>query len=116
VADAAANALLDSGHEGQAYPLVGPAALTGEAVARIYSERLGHAVRYGGNDLDAWARDAAKTLPGWLRDDLRTMYAHFQHSGLIASDEDLALARRILGRPPRALAQFVDEVFVPQAA
>ena len=116
MADAAANALLDSGHEGQAYPLVGPAALTGEAVARIYSERLGHAVRYGGNDLDAWARDAAKTLPGWLRDDLRTMYAHFQHSGLIASDEDLALAPRILGRPPRALAQFVDEVFVPQAA
>ena len=41
IADGTVNALLDDGHEGNRYPLVGPFVLTGEEVARIWSERLG---------------------------------------------------------------------------
>ena len=55
IAHAAVNALTGPGHEGQTYPLVGPDVLTGEATAAVYSRHLGREIRYGGDDLDAWA-------------------------------------------------------------
>jgi uncharacterized protein YbjT (DUF2867 family) len=110
IAHAAVNALTGPGHEGQTYPLVGPDVLTGEATAAVYSRHLGREIRYGGDDLDAWAEQARAALPDWLVRDLRTMYEHFQHQGLVATDADLAAVRRALGREPRRFEDFAAEL------
>jgi uncharacterized protein YbjT (DUF2867 family) len=110
IASAAVNALTGPGHDGQTYPLVGADVLTGDATAAFYSRHLGRQVRYGGDDLDAWAEQARAALPDWLVRDLRTMYEHFQHQGLVATDADLAAVRRALGREPRRFDDFAAEL------
>lgn len=109
IADAAVNALTRPGHDGQAYPLVGPDALTGERVAEIWSRELSREVNYVGDDLDAWEESASSTLPAWLLDGVRVMYAYFQENGLQASDADLERCELILGHPPRRIDDFVRE-------
>jgi uncharacterized protein YbjT (DUF2867 family) len=112
IAQAAVNALTQPGHEGQTYALVGPDVLTGEATAAVYSRLLGREVRYGGDDLDAWAEQVRGALPDWLVRDLRTMFEHFQRHGLVATDADLASVRRALGREPRRFEDFAAELAV----
>lgn len=109
IAHAAAVALLEEGHQGIDYPLVGPEAHTGEEAARIWSRHLGREVRYAGDDVDAWAEGARAVLPDWLVEDLRMMYAFLQEHGLPASEEELEAARRILGREPRSFDAFAAE-------
>jgi uncharacterized protein YbjT (DUF2867 family) len=110
IADAAVAALTGPGHEGKTYPLVGPDVLTGEAVASIYGRLLGRPVRYGGDDLDAWAEQVRGMMPGWMVDDLRVMYEHFQRHGLVATEEDLSAVREALGRDPRRFEDFAAEL------
>jgi uncharacterized protein YbjT (DUF2867 family) len=109
IADAAVNALTRPGHDGRTYPLVGPEALTGEQVAEIWSGALSREVKYAGDDLAPWEESARSTLPGWLVDDLRIMYAFFVESGLRASDDDLDRCQHILGHRPRRFADFARE-------
>ena len=110
IADAAVNAFHDPGHEATIYPLNGPRAWTGEETARIYSENLGRTVGYGGDDLDAWGKQASAFLPAWLVHDLQIMYRFFQEHGFQASPEELETQRRVLGHDPRAFETFVWEV------
>jgi uncharacterized protein YbjT (DUF2867 family) len=110
IAEAAANALLLPGHEGKAYPLIGPEALTGAMVAAAFGRQLGREVRYGGDDLDAWAEEARETMPEWLVRDLKIMYRHFIAHGLLATDDDLTRCEEVLGHPPRTFEPFVAEV------
>ncbi|QMV43297.1 SDR family oxidoreductase [Cohnella cholangitidis] len=53
IAYAAANALLLDGYENREFPLIGPVALTGEAIAETYAFHFGKPVRYAGDDLDS---------------------------------------------------------------
>jgi uncharacterized protein YbjT (DUF2867 family) len=110
IADAAVSALLEDGHEGEHYPIVGPDAWTGESTARAWGEALGREITYAGDDLDAWAQAAQAMLPEWLVNDLRIMYEEFQARGLLASDEDYARQRRVLGRDPRGFEAFAAEM------
>lgn len=110
IADAAVRALTGDGHAGQTYPLNGPRSLTGEDVALIYSDHLKREVRYAGDDLNAWAKQAETVLPKWLVDDLRVMYQYFQECGLRAADGDLALQEKAIGHAPRSFDDFVGEV------
>lgn len=109
IADAAVTVLLDSGHEGETYPLVGPDALTGEETARIWGRHLGREIRYGGDALDAWSAQARKILPDWMVEDLAVMYAMFQERGLVASKEDLDLTRKVVKHEPRSFESFAAE-------
>lgn len=109
IAAAAVRALLDLEADGSTWPIVGPDVMTGPSTAEAWSEALGRDVRYAGDDLDAWAESAASTMPGWLIDDLCGMFAGFQERGLVASDEDLARCREILGREPRPFDDFAAE-------
>ena len=86
IADATVNALLDDGHEGNRYPVVGPQVLTGENVARVWSEHLGRPITYVGDDLDSWEAGARSMLPDWMVSDLRVMSEHFLERGLKASE------------------------------
>jgi uncharacterized protein YbjT (DUF2867 family) len=116
IADATANALLDGGHVGNRYPLVGPFALTGEDVARIWSEHLGREIIYTGDDLDAWEAGARSAMPDWMVEDLRAMSEHFLEHGLVASEEDIASMSHVLGHAPRTFDDFARETAAVWAA
>jgi len=112
IADCLTTALLHAGdeHTGQTYPVVGPDVLTGEQCAKIWSQKLGRKVVYGGDDLDAWAEQAAGAgMPDWLVEDLRIMYRCFQQQGLVARAEDLARQDALLGHPPRRFEDWAGE-------
>jgi uncharacterized protein YbjT (DUF2867 family) len=110
IGDAAATTLLEDGHEGRDYPLVGPDILTGEGCAAVWARHLGRKVAYGGDDLDAWAEDVRSMMPEWLIHDLCVMFAYFQEHGLKASEEEVEVVTRLLGRPPRSFDEFVAEI------
>lgn len=110
IAEAATAALCESGHAGRTFTIAGPEALTGEKIAAIYSQQLGREIRYGGDDLDAWAAQMRSVMPEWMIHDLRLMYEHFHRRGLIATEGDLAAQRMLIGHAPRSFESFVAEV------
>ncbi len=122
IAECAVSALMKPGHEGQVYSVHGPDALTGEDVAAVYSRRLGQEVRYGGDDLDAWAERVKYLVPEFAIPEMRIMYQFYQNHGAAATEEDLEKQQKILGRGPRSFDDFVREIVpawtsaVPQAA
>jgi len=109
IADATVNALLDDGHEGMRYPVVGPETHTGEEIAGIWGDALGGTVVYVGDDLDMWEEGVGDLMPGWMIDDLRTMCRYFLDHGLVATEEDYASMSHVLGHAPRLFADFVAE-------
>ena len=109
VAQAVVNAFTQDGHANETYTLAGPDALTGADCARIYASMLDRPVRYGGDDLDAWAERMASMLPAWMVYDFRLMYAHFQEKGFAATSAQQKETRRILGREPRSFRAFAEE-------
>lgn len=113
IADAAVNALLRPGHEGQTCPLVGPEALTGPRIAEAYGRHLGREVHYTGDDLDAFAAGARRMMPEWMVEDLMIMYRHFLDHGLAAPPEDVERSAQLVGHAPRSLDTFIGEVFIP---
>lgn len=110
VADASVNALLEAGHAGEIYPVLGPTPMTGPEIAARWSKALGTDVRYGGDDLDAWAEQARRRLPASAVEDLRRMYRHMQDHGWVASAEEVDRQREVLDREPGSFDNFVQEV------
>jgi len=110
IAEAAVTALTEDGHEGEHYPVVGPEVWTGESSAQAWSAALGSGVIYGGDDVDRWGQAASAIMPDWLVADLKVMFVDFQERGLLASDDDFARQRRILGRDPIPFERFATEV------
>ncbi|MBW3660322.1 MAG: NmrA family NAD(P)-binding protein [Gemmatimonadetes bacterium] len=109
VADAHVRALLDLPAEGLAYPIVGPDVWTAEETAEAWGRHLDREVIYGGDDLDAYAEQAGRMMPGWLVEDLVEMYAAFQERGLVASEEELSLSRAVVDHAPRTFDDFAAE-------
>ncbi|MBX3329741.1 MAG: NmrA family NAD(P)-binding protein [Nitrospira sp.] len=109
IADAVVTTLTQAGHEFLCYPLIGVEILTGLDVADIYSRSLGREIRYGGNDLEVWEKEATSTVPGWLVHDLKLLYEFYQRHGLRASEGDFVLQEKVLGRLPRSFHTFVRE-------
>jgi uncharacterized protein YbjT (DUF2867 family) len=110
IAEVVTRALTQPGHDGKTYALHGPDVLTGPGCAATFSEHLGREVRYGGDDLDAWAEQARQMMPDWMVDDMVIMYDYFQQHGLAATDKELATLTDVLGRAPRSYDAFVAEV------
>lgn len=109
IAEMVVHALTADHPAGGGYPVVGPDVLTGADCATTWSRHLGREVHYTGDDLDGWAEQAASMLPGWLVEDLRVMYQHFQTRGLAASESDFERQNALLGHPPRSYDAFVSE-------
>lgn len=110
IAEVAARALTQPGHDGKTYGVHGPDALTGPACAETFSRHLGREIRYGGDDLTAWAEQVRSMMPGWMVDDMVIMYEYFQQHGFRAPDDELAVLSEVLGRSPRSYETFVAEV------
>ena len=107
VAAVAARVLTSPGHQGKAYALTGPEALSGDEVAERLSAATGRQVRFVEVGPDAYRRVLAGAgLPGWLVDrliELNTMMAAGHAAGV--TDEVATL----LGRQPRTFEQFAAE-------
>jgi uncharacterized protein YbjT (DUF2867 family) len=112
IADCAINALRKSGHEDRTYEVHGPDTLTGEDMAKIYTRHLGREIRYGGNDLDAWAEKVRNMMPEFMIPEMRIMYGFFQEHGMVASKEDLEKTQKLLGHAPRMFDDFAREICV----
>lgn len=110
IAAAAVNALLKSGFENQEFAINGTELLTGHSVAETFSRHLNRDIHYGGDDLDAWAKQAQHMMPQWMVDDFRVMYDFFQHHGLKANPADLERQQQLLDQPPRSFDTFVAEL------
>jgi uncharacterized protein YbjT (DUF2867 family) len=109
IADAVVNILTRPELANHTYELHGSQRLTGEDVAQTWSRHLGIKVRYAGDDLAAWEKQAREMLPGWMVADLRTMYRYFQQKGLQPEETSLTRQKKVVGHEPRKFDDFVRE-------
>lgn len=93
----------------ETYALVGPDSLTGEGIAAIWSEALGRAIRYGGDDLGVLEQRVKAMLPAWHALDLRLMFSRYQTDGAVATADDIAHLTKLLGHAPRSYAAFAKD-------
>ncbi len=91
------------------YALVGPDSLTGESIAGIWSEALGRAIRYGGDDLATMEERLKSTLPAWHALDLRLMMRRYQTDGAVATADEIRHLTALLGHAPRSYRDFARE-------
>jgi uncharacterized protein YbjT (DUF2867 family) len=91
------------------YELSGPDALTGAALATVWTDMLGREVRYAGGDLDAFEKAVKTKAPAWLAYDLRAMMRRYQDEGAVATPADIDRLTTLLGRPPRTYRDFAHE-------
>jgi len=116
VADLTVAALTDPAHAGQTWYVGGPDAVTYDDIADTLTRVLGYRVEHIGVDeatLRAGLR--ASGLPDWLGDVLVNS-AEVARSDWFVIDD--AVTRRVLGRPGRDLASWIDrnrDDFTPHA-
>jgi uncharacterized protein YbjT (DUF2867 family) len=110
IAEAAAVALTTGAHAGETYDLVGPGVVTGASTAKVWSEALGKAIAYAGDDLEAWEKVQLNYLPDWMVFDFGEMYRHFQQQGLKASAEAIERQTQLIGHAPRSFQAFASEM------
>ncbi|CRM41634.1 MULTISPECIES: NmrA family NAD(P)-binding protein [Pseudomonas] len=89
--------------------LVGPQALTGAGVAKLWSSALGREIAYGGDDVAAFETQLAAYGPAWLAYDMRLMMEGIQAFGMQAAEGAVARLEAIIGRPLRTYQDFVSE-------
>ena len=102
--DKAATAL-----DGMTLELVGPQALTGVAVARVWSTALGREVSYGGDDVVPFEAQMAAFGPAWMVYDMRLMMTGIQQYGMQGDNGAVDRLQAILGRELRTYNDFVRE-------
>lgn len=90
--------------------LVGPQALTGASVAKIWGSALEREIAYGGDDVAAFEGQMASYGPAWLAYDMRLMMAGIQKFGMQADEGTVEQLQAIMGHPLRTYEDFVHEV------
>jgi uncharacterized protein YbjT (DUF2867 family) len=109
---AAARALMLDDWNGRAVPICGTEKLTGPSLAESWSRALGRDIRYAGDAIEPFIGAMRAVIPGfgeWEAQDFATMMRVTQEQGCPASQEDIAAAEAIIGRPQRRHADFVAE-------
>jgi uncharacterized protein YbjT (DUF2867 family) len=107
VARAAATVLTTDGHDGRAYRLTGPQALTFEQVAQTFTRALGHVVRFDPlTDERARAGMLERGLPRFYADALIDVSHAYRDGGAEGVTADV---QELTGRPPRSLEQFIAD-------
>ena len=110
IAEAAAVALTQDGHEGETYDVAGSDVVTGDSTAATWSEALGTPIAYAGDDLEAWEKVQLNYLPDWMVFDFGEMYRYFQQQGLKATAEAIDRQTRLIGHAPRSFKAFAAEM------
>ena len=108
IAEVAALALLDpAAHAGQAYPLTGPAAIRFDEAARLLSQRLGRPIRYQPASVLGYVRHLLRHgAPLGQAAVLTLLHLGLRLGQAAGSDPTLA---RLLGRPGRTLAEYIED-------
>ncbi|MDY6827661.1 MAG: NmrA/HSCARG family protein [Bacillota bacterium] len=110
VGEAVASILLDPGHEGAIYELVGTGVLTQAEIAAVIGKTLQREVVAAETDLKTWRRRAIETgLEGYALETLVKMFEYYAMYGLWGNSATL---QRLLGREPRSLTDFVLTEFI----
>jgi uncharacterized protein YbjT (DUF2867 family) len=114
IAEVAAGAVLRREQAPQALPnevihLVGPDALTGPGIAKIWSGLMNKSVTYTGSDTRSFEARLAHHAPGWMAMDMRLMLDRFCSDGMAAASADVDRMTQLLGRRPRSYADFAAE-------
>lgn len=86
--------------------LVGPEALDGNAVAKIWSEVLDRPIVFGGSDPEAFEGNLRNIMPAWMAYDMRLMSERFIKNGMIPIAGEAERLPAILGRPLRPYRDF----------
>jgi uncharacterized protein YbjT (DUF2867 family) len=104
IAEVAAEALTESGHEGKIYPLTGPEALTMAEVAEKLSTATGRAIRYVNVEPDE-ARKAqlAAGVPEYTADALAELFAERRKG---KESQVSPVFEEIIGRRPTSFQEF----------
>lgn len=115
IAEIAVSALLRRARASAPLPrevieIVGPDALTGDALATIWSAVLGKPITYGGNDLGAYEGFMASIMPSWSAYDLRLMLGRFHVDGMLGKSQAVETLAGLLGHPPRRYGAFAEEL------
>ncbi len=93
--------------------LVGPDTLTGTDAAAVWSDVLGRAIPYAGDDTVGFERNLRNFMPDWMAYDMRLMSERFLTDGMIPEAGDVERLTTMLGRPLRTYRDYVAEI-VPQ--
>ena len=107
VAAVAARALVEDGHEGQAYTPTGPTALTYDEIATILTAELGRPIRYADPGLLAfWHRLRRRGTPRAMAGVMLGIYTAARLGMAAGITDDV---ERITGRPPIAFPTFAHD-------
>jgi uncharacterized protein YbjT (DUF2867 family) len=104
IAAVAVKTLTEDGHQGKAYTLTGPVALSNAQIAQILSDDLGREIRY----VDLPAEQFKQALlgagvPEWSANALLDLQQLYRNDGASAVTNDV---ERVLRRKPRSFEQF----------
>jgi uncharacterized protein YbjT (DUF2867 family) len=105
VAEVAATALTEDGHEGKKYVLTGPKAVSYPEMAEALAGKLGKPVKY--IDIDpAQAKQAmiAAGMPDWVADFINELRELEKSGGASGPTHDI---QKLLGRSPRPLEESI---------
>jgi uncharacterized protein YbjT (DUF2867 family) len=105
VAEVAAMALTEEGHEGKKYVLTGPKAVSYPEMADALAGKLGKPVKY--IDIDpAQAKQAmiGAGMPDWVADFINDLRELEKSGGASGPTQDI---QKLLGRPPRPLEESI---------
>ena len=107
IAEVAAAALLEPGHEGRAYTLTGPRALTWAEAAGAIGAAAGHDIRYTDPPLEAYlAALSSKGSPKATVAYYGRIYGSIREGRTAVVSPDV---ERVTGRSPIDFARFVEE-------
>ncbi len=90
--------------------LVGPDTLTGQDIAKIWSDLLGRPIVYGGDDPSGFEQNMASFMPKWTAYEMRLMAERYVSDGMIPEIGDVERLIKILGRPLHSYRDFAAEI------
>jgi NAD(P)H dehydrogenase (quinone) len=113
VAEAAASVLINSGHSGATYELVGTPPLSQIEIAEAFGQALRKPVRAEAETVEAWDQRARRAgIDDPSRETLTKMFRAYARDGLKGNPNVLGW---LLGRPPTSFAAFAARVAPAQA-
>ena len=107
IAIAAANVLTESGHEGRAYDITGPEALTDTQIAEKLSTLLGKQITYTPVPDEAMRQGLLSAgLTDWYADSLVKLYQFYRQGGGAPVTSDL---EQLIRQKPRTMDAYLQE-------
>lgn len=108
IAAVAVKALTEPGHEGKAYTLTGPEALSYDELANALSQALGSPVRHMEVPREAlWQALVDEGAPAVIADRMLDLERYFREGHAALISDDIA---RVTGREPRRFSQYAREI------